>query len=82
ASPTTYATRSPAPPFLLIHGTRDTVVPYSHSSRLAGLLQEAGNKAELIPVPDAEHIFLNADPTPLVAKSVAFLTEHLTDRDA
>ncbi|MFB7275007.1 alpha/beta hydrolase fold domain-containing protein [Streptomyces sp. NPDC056244] len=80
ASPTTYATRSPAPPFLLIHGTHDTVVPYAHSTRLTALLQEAGNKAELIPVPDAEHIFLNADATPLVAKSVAFLTEHLTGR--
>ncbi|MGW6742700.1 alpha/beta hydrolase fold domain-containing protein [Streptomyces sp. NPDC055025] len=76
ASPVTYA-HTPAPPFLLIHGTADTVVPFAHSERLAGLLRAAGNDAEVVPVPGAEHIFLNADPAPLVARSVAFLVHHL-----
>ncbi|MFC9844669.1 alpha/beta hydrolase fold domain-containing protein [Streptomyces sp. NPDC060223] len=76
ASPLSYA-GSPAPPFLLMHGTRDTLVPFEHSERLAELLRAAGNHAELVPVPDAEHIFLNADVAPLVARSVAFLEHHL-----
>ncbi|MFD7899799.1 alpha/beta hydrolase fold domain-containing protein [Streptomyces sp. NPDC059743] len=76
AGPVTYAHTS-APPFLLIHGTDDTVVPFAHSERLADLLQAAGNHAELVPVPGAEHIFLNADIAPLVTRSVAFLTYHL-----
>ncbi|MEV7680549.1 alpha/beta hydrolase [Streptomyces sp. NPDC088341] len=76
ASPVTYA-HTPAPPFLLIHGTADTVVPFAHSERLAELLRAAGNAAEVVPVPGAEHIFLNADPAPLVARSVAFLAHHL-----
>ncbi|WP_066952195.1 alpha/beta hydrolase, partial [Streptomyces lushanensis] len=76
AGPVTYA-QAPAPPFLLIHGTHDSVVPFAQSERLAGLLRAAGNHAELVPVPGAEHIFLNADVTPLVARSVAFLARHL-----
>ncbi|MFF2433346.1 alpha/beta hydrolase fold domain-containing protein [Streptomyces sp. NPDC058107] len=85
ASPVSYA-RSPAPPFLLAHGTRDTLVPFEHSEHLAGLLRAAGNHAELVAVPDAEHIFLNADVAPVVAHCVAFLAHHLrrpaTDRAA
>lgn len=76
ASPVSHA-RSPAPPFLLAHGTRDTLVPFEHSERLAGLLRAAGNHAELLAVPDAEHIFLNADVAPVVAHCVAFLAHHL-----
>ncbi|MEU9444509.1 prolyl oligopeptidase family serine peptidase [Streptomyces sp. NPDC048304] len=76
ASPVSHA-RSPAPPFLLVHGTHDTLVPFEHSERLAGLLRATGNQAELAAVPGAEHIFLNADVAPLVARSVAFLARHL-----
>ncbi|MDX3855305.1 alpha/beta hydrolase [Streptomyces sp. AK02-01A] len=76
ASPVSYA-RSCAPPFLLIHGSRDTLVPFEHSERLAGLLRAASNQVELVAVPGAEHIFLNADVGPLVARSVAFLAHHL-----
>ncbi|MFD3456303.1 alpha/beta hydrolase fold domain-containing protein [Streptomyces sp. NPDC058691] len=76
ASPVSYA-RSPAPPFLLVHGTHDTLVPFEQSERLAGLLRAAGNTAEVVAVPDAEHIFLNADVAPLVARSVTFLAQHL-----
>ncbi|MFJ6121571.1 acetyl esterase/lipase [Streptomyces sp. 3212.3] len=85
ASPVSYA-RFPAPPFLLVHGTHDTLVPFEHSERLAGLLRAAGNHAELVAVPGAEHIFLNADVAPVVARCVAFLAHHLrrpaTDRTA
>jgi acetyl esterase/lipase len=76
ASPVSYA-GSPAPPFLLVHGTHDTLVPFEHSERLAELLRAADNHAEVVAVADAEHIFLNADVAPVVARSVAFLAHHL-----
>jgi dipeptidyl aminopeptidase/acylaminoacyl peptidase len=66
--------------------THDTLVPFEHSERLAGLLRAAGNHAELVAVPGAEHIFLNAGVAPVVARCVAFLAHHprrpATDRAA
>ncbi|MEV0528203.1 alpha/beta hydrolase [Streptomyces sp. NPDC050439] len=44
-----------APPFLLIHGERDTMVPATHSETLAARLREAGARAELRTVPDTDH---------------------------
>ncbi|MFF3750583.1 alpha/beta hydrolase fold domain-containing protein [Streptomyces sp. NPDC002018] len=79
ASPVTYA-HTPAPPFLLIHGTHDTLVPFTQTERLATLLHAAGNEADVLAVPGAEHIFLNADVTPLVTRSITFLTHHLGHR--
>ncbi|WP_367042599.1 alpha/beta hydrolase [Streptomyces sp. Je 1-332] len=44
-----------APPFLLIHGERDTMVPATHSETLAARLREAGAPVELRVVPGADH---------------------------
>ncbi|MCX5380496.1 alpha/beta hydrolase [Streptomyces sp. NBC_00091] len=79
ASPVTYAVDgASAPPFLLVHGTRDGVVPYSQSEALDTALRAAGGECLLEPVEGADHIFLGApDVTPLVTGSVAFLTRHL-----
>jgi acetyl esterase/lipase len=41
ASPTSYV-RPDAPPFVLLHGTADTTVPYRHSEVLAAALRDAG----------------------------------------
>lgn len=38
----------PGPPFLLIHGNADLVVPLSHSERLVQAIKAAGGSAELI----------------------------------
>lgn len=38
----------PGPPFLLIHGDADEVVPLAHSERLAKAVTDAGGRAELI----------------------------------
>lgn len=78
ASPVTYADTAAAPPFLLIHGTADGLVPYSQSEVLADALGRVGADVTLQPVPGADHIFLGApDVTPIVSQSVAFLTRHL-----
>lgn len=79
ASPVTYADGStPPPPFLLVHGTRDGLVPYSQSEVLAAALKGAGGEVTLQPVEGADHIFLGyPDITSIVGDSVAFLARHL-----
>lgn len=44
-----------APPFLLIHGTKDEAVPYAQSTAFQQALQAAGVENELLPIPDALH---------------------------
>ncbi|MDL4815624.1 alpha/beta hydrolase [Actinomadura opuntiae] len=44
-----------APPFLLVHGEDDTLVPCAHSQALAGRLREVGAPVDLRLVPSAEH---------------------------
>ncbi|WP_328296777.1 alpha/beta hydrolase [Streptomyces sp. NBC_00435] len=78
ASPVTYACQPGLPPFLLIHGTHDGLVPYSQSERLAEALAQSGGEVTLRPVQGADHIFLGSpDVVPIVAESVAFLARHL-----
>lgn len=78
ASPVTYAEGSTPPPFLLIHGTQDGLVPYSQSEALAEALAGVGGEVTLRPVEGADHIFLGCSDIPgLVAESVAFLARHL-----
>jgi alpha-L-fucosidase 2 len=43
------------PPFLLIHGTADTIVPFDQSERMLKRLKAAGNAAELITVTGGGH---------------------------
>ncbi|MFB7507680.1 alpha/beta hydrolase [Streptomyces broussonetiae] len=79
AAPLTYATGATPPPFLLIHGREDQVVPYSQSETLARALTDAGGEVTLRPVEGADHIFLGSAEVPdIVAHSVAFLRRHLT----
>lgn len=79
ASPVTYAVREASPPpFLLVHGTADGLVPYSQSEALAEALRGAGGEVSLQPVDGADHIFLgSADIPGIVARSVRFLAGHL-----
>ncbi|MEU9715963.1 alpha/beta hydrolase [Streptomyces sp. NPDC047976] len=88
ASPVTYARLAAegaagagatgVPPFLLVHGTRDGLVPYGQSEALDAALREAGGECVLEPVEGADHIFLGVpDVAPIVARSVAFLARHL-----
>jgi acetyl esterase len=54
ASPIHYVRRE-APPFLLIHGTADRLVPYEQSVKLCEKLKSVGAVCELFPVEDADH---------------------------
>ncbi|MEI9813910.1 MAG: alpha/beta hydrolase [Acidobacteriota bacterium] len=44
-----------APPFLMIHGTADTLVPFEQSESMCGALRSVGASCELFAVPGAGH---------------------------
>ncbi|MFI0235991.1 alpha/beta hydrolase fold domain-containing protein [Streptomyces sp. NPDC016845] len=50
-----------APPFLIVHGEADTMVPCGHGRDLAAALRAAGAEAELRIVAGAEHGWVGAD---------------------
>ncbi len=54
ASPLTYLTAND-PPFLILHGDRDPLVPFAQSQMLYDALKKAGVDATLIKVKDAGH---------------------------
>lgn len=54
ANPVTYVTSS-SPPFLLIHGDADPLVPHCQSRVLHEVLQQAGADCEYILIPGGEH---------------------------
>jgi acetyl esterase/lipase len=77
ASPITYVALG-APPFLLIHGTSDTVVPYEQSEALAQALTEAEVPVRLVPIEGADHIFRGHDDIDgVVRHSVEYLADAL-----
>jgi len=77
ASPITHVTPD-APPFLLVHGTADWLVPFAQSEALHAALTAAGAEARLVPVKGAQHIFDGYDDVDgLVQLSVDYLKEAL-----
>ncbi|MBL7990077.1 MAG: alpha/beta hydrolase fold domain-containing protein [Candidatus Kapabacteria bacterium] len=77
ASTTTYASRT-APPFLIMHGTADDVVPFSQSQLFDSTLRTVGAASTFIPVQGATH---GSDPAwtkPDVQTTlINFFTQHL-----
>ncbi len=53
-SPVHYVSKE-SPPFLILHGDRDTLVPYAQSEELAELLKKAGVEVTLQRLPGAGH---------------------------
>lgn len=60
ASPLGYVTAE-APPFLLIHGDSDGLVPLSQSELLAATLADANVRHELITIRGGDHCFFGAE---------------------
>ncbi|MGY1808631.1 alpha/beta hydrolase fold domain-containing protein [Blastococcus sp. SYSU D00669] len=73
ASPITHVTPQ-APPFLLVHGTADWLVPYAQSEALHAALQAAGANSTLVPVEGAQHVFDGHDDVDALVK---LSVEHL-----
>jgi dipeptidyl aminopeptidase/acylaminoacyl peptidase len=53
-SPQTWVSGN-APPFLMIHGTADALVPFDQSEAMCGALRSSGASCELVSVPGAGH---------------------------
>ena len=71
------------PPFMLIHGENDRVVPVEQSRIMERALKAAGVPVQLLVVRNADHILVKqgGKPDPPLSevdlKAVAFLKEHL-----
>ncbi|NOX44390.1 MAG: alpha/beta hydrolase [Caldiserica bacterium] len=78
ASPITWVSPDD-PPFLLIHGRADRVVPYEESVRMADALRRAGVEVGLLIIPGAGHGFINRPDTPAARTAVAAILDFLDD---
>lgn len=58
ANPITYASAK-TPPFLIMHGDRDELVPFDQSRLLETALRQAGAKVEFRAIPGARHEMFN-----------------------
>ena len=70
------------PPFLLIHGSADRVVPVKQSQMFYEKLQAKGVKAELIIIPDVDHSFIGKTPEATHAATNQALKKSLEFIDA
>jgi acetyl esterase/lipase len=67
------------PPTLLLHGERDTDVPYEQSEMMAEALEQAGVEHEFVAVPDGDHGFdarEDAAATAAMDRVLRFLQRH------
>ncbi|WP_150307438.1 alpha/beta hydrolase [Planctomonas psychrotolerans] len=78
-SPVTHVSAS-APPFLVVHGEADALVPLSQSELLRDRLRAAGSRVEYSAVPGADHGWIGAELEPLVDEGIAFLDSVLRPR--
>jgi acetyl esterase/lipase len=74
ASPVAHVSTTSAP-FLLLHGTADTTLPFSQSVEMRDALQAVGVRAELYSAENANHGFFNRPPfyEPALERMKAFL---------
>lgn len=76
ASPITYAAKD-APPFLIIHGTNDNIVPIDQSQRFAKKLQDLGVSTQLVILQNETHAFTPAAHRKAFQHMSEFLNQHL-----
>jgi acetyl esterase/lipase len=76
ASPVTYVDKND-PPFLILHGEKDDIVPNQQSRLLHGWLQAVGVPSELIIVKDAPHFGAMYDVDEIRNRVIGFLKTHL-----
>ncbi len=65
--------RADAPPFLVMHGEADGLVPIVQSEVFVGALTAAGARVEFRRIPGADHVFAGADPRPLMDDAIAWI---------
>lgn len=75
-SPLKAAKRADAP-IMLIHGVDDTVVPYSHSAKMADKLKDYGKPHEMITLEGEDHwLSLSKTRQTMLENAVAFVQKH------
>jgi acetyl esterase/lipase len=70
------------PPTVLVHGTKDTDVPYEQSTLMAAEFKKHGVTHELITVPEAEHGLAGGNPEQVAAayqSAWRFVLSHMRD---
>ena len=76
----TYATERPSP-LLLVHGTADDNVYFSHSVMLSNALFRSGHYHEFLPLSDYTHMVTDPAATKsLYGRIMAHLNQHVRDR--
>ena len=78
ASPITHVTKDD-PPILILHGTRDPLVPYQQSVAFADALRKAGVAVTLQKIENGEHGGFNNEE--VNGRTKAFLQKYLLGRD-
>jgi acetyl esterase/lipase len=78
ASPVTYADAG-APPFLLVHGDRDGLVPHAQTDLLAAALAAAGVEHEVVTIKGGDHCFFGAEDQmdTILATAVSYFSRKL-----
>lgn len=71
-SPITHVSAS-APPFLVVHGENDGLVPFGQSEQLRDALVDAGASVAFHAVQGADHVWIGAELEPLVDEAIEFL---------
>ena len=77
ASPITYVTKDD-PPFLIVHGTRDPLVPFSQAERFHAALKQAGVSSTFVRIEEGGHGIGGPEVNRRV---VAFLQKQLLGKD-
>lgn len=75
ASPLTYIDKDD-PPFLIIHGEKDDMVPVIHSRLISSWLSVTGVQNELVIIEGAPHFGEMFDSAMVRKKVISFLTDH------
>jgi acetyl esterase/lipase len=76
ASPLTYITKD-APPFLILHGDKDSLVPVAQSRELEAALNKVGVEVNLLVLPGAGHGGEQFIDNPAQTKMLEFFDKHL-----
>ena len=75
-SPLRNAAKADAP-IMLIHGRDDTVVPYSHSTKMADKLKDAGKPYEMVTLKGEDHwLSLSETRQKMLKSAVEFVEKH------
>jgi dipeptidyl aminopeptidase/acylaminoacyl peptidase len=79
ASPIEHVTPQ-SPPYLMLHGTADTVAPYRQSVSMRAALHAAGVPATLVTLPGIGHAFPPISPLPPFRTSTCTMLAFLQQR--